>query len=97
MNAFLRANLILSAMLLALGAHATEVTDQTACILKVAETLPKVAGLRIEKGTAMPAAGAPEGVFRVTVDWSAAGQSTRWVYLCVVAANGDARVQRLKE
>jgi hypothetical protein len=74
--------------------------DDKACILKAAETLPKIPGLMIKasRATAMPApagwsaAGPP---LRVEVDIvAAAGQAATYAYLCAVGAQG-AIVQRL--
>lgn len=70
--------------------------NEQACVLKAADTLPKIAGMKIGKSHASPAeAPAPAGWLRVEVDWSAAGQNATWVYLCAVDGAGNAKVQRL--
>jgi hypothetical protein len=92
--------------LLALFLFVTPATAATpneqACILKAAETLPKIQGLKIGKSraTAMPTPAGWAGSgppIRVEVDFTAAGQATTWVYLCAVTAQGGAIVQRLAQ
>jgi hypothetical protein len=87
-------------LLLLLAAPAAAATpNETACILKAAETLPKIAGMQIGKSraTLLPA---PQGwqwgpPIKVEVDWTAAGQAATWAYLCTVGDSGNAVVQRL--
>ncbi len=70
--------------------------NEQACVLKAADTLPKIVGMKIGKSRTSPAgAPAPAGWLRVEVDWSAAGQNATWAYLCAVDGAGNARVQRL--
>jgi hypothetical protein len=86
---------MLAAALLISSAHAASPSEQ-ACVLKAADTLPKIQGMKIGKGKASPAAApAPAGFLRVDIDWEAAGQRATWAYLCAVDASGNARVQRL--
>jgi hypothetical protein len=70
---------------------------EQACILKAADTLPKIQGMKIGKGRAAPAQGAPAGFQRVEISWEAAGQRATWAYLCAVDGAGNARVQRLAQ
>ena len=73
-------------------------SNDQACILKAADTLPKIQGMKIGKGRTRAAeAPAPAGWLRVEVDWSAAGQNATWAYLCAVDGAGNARVQRLAQ
>jgi hypothetical protein len=90
----MRTILILIAALLTSSAHAATPAEQ-ACVLKAADTLPKIQGMKIGKGRASTAEGAPPGFLRVDIDWEAAGQRATWFYLCAVDGNGNARVQRL--
>jgi hypothetical protein len=74
--------------------------NESACIIKVAEAVPKIAGMRIGKSKttdqpAPPNWPSPHPPVRVEIDWSAAGQSQKWFYLCAVNASGTAVVQRL--
>lgn len=72
--------------------------SEQVCILKAADTLPKIVGMKIGKSRTSPAgAPAPAGWLRVEVDWSAAGQNATWTYLCAVDGAGNARVQRLAQ
>lgn len=71
-----------------------------ACILKAADTLPKIAGMKIGKSTtkALPAPPNWPGVsppIQVDIAFTAAGQADSWRYLCSVAPGGTALVQRL--
>lgn len=76
-------------------AHAATPSEQ-ACVLKAADTLPKIQGMKIGNGRTSPAgAPAPAGWLRVEMDWESAGQKATWTYLCAVDAAGNARVQRL--
>jgi hypothetical protein len=78
----------------ALGANPNE----QACVLKAADTLPKIAGMKIGKSRTSPAEGpAVAQWLRVEIDWSAAGQNATWTYLCAVDGSGAARVQRLAQ
>jgi hypothetical protein len=75
---------------------------QTNCILKAADTLPKIAGMKIgnTRTTEMPTPAGWQGAgppLRVELDFVAAGQSATWAYLCAVTATGQAIVQRLAE
>lgn len=71
-----------------------------ACVLKVADTLPKIAGMKIGKSrTAYVAATAdwasPIPPITVDINFTAAGQKGSWRFLCAVTATGTALVQRL--
>lgn len=78
-------------------AHAASPGEQ-ACVLKAADTLPKIVGMKIGKGRTSPAgAPAPAGWLHVDIDWEAAGQRATWAYLCAVDGAGNARVQRLAQ
>jgi hypothetical protein len=69
---------------------------EQACVLKAADTLPKIVGMKIGKSKTSPAgAPAPAGWLRVDIDWEAVGQKATWAYLCAVDGAGNARVQRL--
>jgi hypothetical protein len=87
-------------LLLPLTAQAAT-SNETACILKAAETLPKIAGMQIGKSRVqeMPSpAGWQWGPpIKVEVDWTAAGVASTWAYLCTVGDSGNAVVQRLSE
>ncbi|MEY9239158.1 hypothetical protein ABIF68_006778 [Bradyrhizobium japonicum] len=93
---FLLATMSLLSMSPALAAGSNE----QACVLKAADTLPKIAGMKIGKSrtTTMqapnnwPGSGPP---LRVDIEWTAAGQAATWAYLCAVDGAGNARVQRL--
>lgn len=94
------AMILLATALIAGQAKADPVAS--ACVIKAAETLPKIAGMKIGK-SATEAVAAPPGwslpspPTRVVISWEAAGQAQRWAYLCAVDSSGNARVQRLKE
>jgi hypothetical protein len=72
-------------------------SNEQACILKAADTLPKIQGMKIGKGRTSPAPGAPAGWLRVEMDWESAGQKATWAYLCATDGTGNARVQRLAQ
>ncbi|WP_426615240.1 hypothetical protein [Bradyrhizobium sp. McL0616] len=105
---FDRCSLIMRTILIAVAAMmsmspalAAPNANEQACILKVADTLPKIAGMNIGKSrtTPMPLpAGWPGSgpPLRVEIDWSAAGQTATWAYLCAVSLNGVI-VQRLAQ
>lgn len=74
--------------------------NESACIIKAADTLPKIAGMKIGKSRTIPQPApanwpSPNSPIRVEIEWSAAGQSRKWFYLCAVNAGGTALVQRL--
>lgn len=100
---FMRHAAILIAAALSASTPAQSATpNEQACILKAAETPPRVAGMKIGKSRTKPletpagwqGSGPP---IRVEVDWTAAGQAATWVYLCAVGEGGGAIVQRLTQ
>lgn len=95
----MRAILTASILIIATPALAASPND-SACIIKAADALPKIAGMKIGKSTvtqqpAPPNWPSPNPPIRVEIEWTAAGQSQRWFYLCAVNVNGTALVQRL--
>lgn len=92
----MRTATLLIATLLTMPALAAE-PDAT-CVLKAADALPKVAGMKIGKSRTSPAEGPAIAQWRrVEIDWQAAGQRATWTYLCAVDPAGNARVQRLAQ
>jgi hypothetical protein len=71
-----------------------------ACILKAADTLPIIAGMKIGKSrtTAIPRpanwASAADPI-QVDIDFTAAGQRGSWRYACSILPGGSAIVQRV--
>jgi hypothetical protein len=71
-----------------------------ACILKAADTLPKIAGMKIGKSRttsiSRPAnwASAVDPI-QVDIDFTAAGQRDSWRYACSILPGGSAIVQRV--
>lgn len=71
-----------------------------ACILKAADTLPKIAGMKIGKSRTSPIprpAGWASAVdpIQVDIDFTAAGQRDSWRYACSILPGGSAIVQRV--
>ncbi len=71
-----------------------------ACILKAADTLPKIAGMKIGKSRTAPIprpAGWASAVdpIQVDIDFTAAGQRDSWRYACSILPGGSAIVQRV--
>jgi hypothetical protein len=90
---------LIASLLIVLPALAAT-PNESACIIKAADTLPNIAGMKIgkRKTTDQPAppnwpSSSPP--IRVEIDWSAAGQSQKWFYLHAVNASGTALMQRL--
>jgi hypothetical protein len=88
----MRTILILIAALLTSSAHAATPAEQ-ACVLKAADTLPKIQGMKIGKGRASTAEGAPPGFLRVDIDWEAAASARRgsisalWMAMATLGCN----------
>jgi len=90
-------------LLLASPAFAASVPPEhtRACILKAADMLPKIAGMKIGKSTTKVLPAPPDwpGMsppIQVDIAFTAAGQTDSWRYLCSIAPpGGTALVQRL--
>lgn len=92
---------ILTASILVAGIPAFAASpNESACIIKAADTLPKIAGMKIGRSKTIPQPAPPNWAsrippIRVEIEWNAAGQAQTWFYLCAVNAHGTALVQRL--